>query len=609
MNFRALISFIPFLLLWVTPIGTVSYAQISGTVNQYIDVTDIDYTCNKVTVSNSAAYTAGDFVLLIQMKGATINATTTSAAFGSVTAINDAGNYEFHRIYSISGNDIYFTNTILNTYTISGLVQLVRIPEYTNVSVTGTLTGSSWNGLTGGVIAIKASGTVTLNANINANGIGFRGGDRSQNDANCNFFTNTYASAISTQVSQKGEGVYGVPATQNYGLAKNTNGGGGGNLHNAGGGGGSNWGTGGSGGRQSSGCSFNTTIAQGGVALNSYVTTSRSFMGGGGGGGHQNDNVGTGGGNGGGIIFIIANDIVGNNFTISANGGDAPDAGGDGGGGAGGAGSIMISVTSILNTTIQTNGGTGADTNSPNRSLGPGGGGGGGLIYLSTATTPAGVTTSVNGGAAGYSTNAADATLNGNRLATAGGNGSVLYNYVPPQSTTTNTCVLPLTLLDFGYRQSSNLEAYWLTTDEHDIHAYLLYGSIDGSQYEIIDTVPAVASNNIHEYSVSLDKEYSYLQLFELSTNNQTHYLQSIYIPLHTSITIYPNPTEDLIHIHGLNEYATYHIIDAKGIIVGEGRLDDSFIIYVDGLSNGTYLLQIQLSDHLFTQKILVQKR
>ncbi|MFN8417458.1 MAG: T9SS type A sorting domain-containing protein [Cytophagaceae bacterium] len=607
MNLRILISFIQLLLLSVTPFGKISYAQISGVVNQYIDVTAIDYTCNKVTVSNSAAYTAGDFVLLIQMKGATINATTTSAAFGSVTSINDAGNYEFHRIYSISGNDIYFTNTILNTYTITGLVQLVRVPEYTNVSVTGTLTGNTWNGLTGGIIAIKASGTVTLNANINANGIGFRGGDFSLDNDNCNFITTTYASANTSQVSQKGEGIYNIPANQNFGLAKITNGGGGGSYHNAGGGGGSNWGSGGSGGRQSSGCSVNTTIAQGGVTLNPYVSNSRIFLGGGGGGGHQNDAVGTAGSNGGGIIFIIANDIVGNNFTISSNGLDATNAGGDGGGGAGGAGSIMISVNTISNTIIQSNGGTGADTNSPNRNLGPGGGGGGGLIYLSTATTPGGVTTSVNGGAAGFSTNAADATLNGNRLATAGAAGTVLYNYVPPQSTATNSCALPLTLLDFGIRTAT--EVFWITALESDIKAYIIKGSIDGVQYENIDTLEAYNTTSIHEYSLTLQKKYSYIQLYELTTNSQVIYLQTLFITPNHPISIYPNPAEDILYVNGITEPAPFQIINSTGAVVLEGILEPYTNILLENLITGTYLIQIQLSDTFFTQKILVQKR
>lgn len=609
MNLSSFISYIPFLLLWVTPIGTTCYAQISGVVNQYIDVTAIDYTCNKVTVSNTSGYAAGDFVLLIQMKGATINATTNSAAFGSITAINDAGNYEFQRINSISGNDIYFNNTILNTYTISGLVQLVRIPEYTNVSVTGTLTGNAWNGVTGGIVAIKASGTVTLNASITANAIGFRGGNMSLDDDNCNFITNTFASAISTQVSQKGESIYNIPANQNYGLAKNTNGGGGGNYHNAGGGGGSNWASGGSGGRQSSGCSFNTTIAQGGVALNTYISNSRVFMGGGGGGGHQNDNVGTNGASGGGLVFIIASDIIGNNFTISANGGDAPDAGGDGGGGAGGAGAIMISSNTISTTIFQSNGGTGADTNSPNRNLGPGGGGGGGLIYLSTATTPAGVTASVTGGAAGISTNAADGSLNGNRLATAGSIGSVLYNYLPPQSTTANTCALPLTLLDFGYRLGNATEVYWLTTEEKDIHAYLLYGSMDGIQYVPIDTIIATNRNGIQEYSLLLENNYSYIQLFELNTQLQSTYLQSLFIPFDKYISIYPIPAEDIIYVYGIEDEASYSIINIAGIIVMNGVINNSASIDLDALSSGSYFLQIQQSQSLFTQKIIVQKR
>ena len=48
--------------------------------------------------------------------------------------------------------------------------------RYRNVTLNG-VTAAAWNGVTGGVVAIDASGTVTLSANsVNVTGLGFRGG-------------------------------------------------------------------------------------------------------------------------------------------------------------------------------------------------------------------------------------------------------------------------------------------------------------------------------------------------------------------------------------------------------------------------------------------------
>ena len=56
---------------------------------------DISPAClNAITVGNVSAFSIGDNVLVIQMKGATVNTTNTAAA-GSITNIGNAGNYEF----------------------------------------------------------------------------------------------------------------------------------------------------------------------------------------------------------------------------------------------------------------------------------------------------------------------------------------------------------------------------------------------------------------------------------------------------------------------------------------------------------------------------------
>src|SRR5580658_6280921 len=79
--------------------------SISGIVNSYYQVTAINTGSNSVTVSNSSGLTPKTRVLLIQMKGATIDASN-SSSYGNITAINNAGNYEMNTICNVSGNDV-----------------------------------------------------------------------------------------------------------------------------------------------------------------------------------------------------------------------------------------------------------------------------------------------------------------------------------------------------------------------------------------------------------------------------------------------------------------------------------------------------------------------
>lgn len=390
---------------------TPTNGSISGIINTYTAVTSL--TASSATVASTTGFSAGQKVLLIQMQGAVIETANTSS-FGNLTNIAQAGNFEFARISGISGSVITFSNPIANAYSTSGRVQLVTVPEFNNVTVTGQVNAQAWNGTTGGIIAFDALGTVTMNAAINANGAGFRGGVASTNfSSGCPNNTNFAFSGPSPNGGQKGEGISIIAAAQSAGRGKAANGGGGGNEVNAGGAGGSNGGSGGTGGNEFATCN-GALGGSGGVSLSSSFSQNKIFMGGGGGGGHQNNSAATAGANGGGIIIITAPAITSNSNIISANGNNATNAGNDGAGGGGAGGTVLLQVNTFnTSTTVQARGGSGGTANTSGGAHGPGGGGGGGLIRHTGAALPPNLTASVTGGANGTSGAAARGSTSG----------------------------------------------------------------------------------------------------------------------------------------------------------------------------------------------------
>lgn len=386
--------------------------NISGTINTYTAVTAFDTICpnHNITVASGAGFGAGDTVLIIQMQGATINETNT-ASFGDVTNYNDAGNYEFLIISAVAGNVITFQTQITRTYTLTGNVQLIHVPTYTNANISATLTGQAWDGSTGGVIVVWVNNTLTFNANIDATDIGFSGGvyaNASSPKCACSFSGDPqypdyfYNLDPNLDGAYKGEGIASYIANKEYGRGKQSNGGGGGNDHNSGGGGGSNAGSGGLGGQRGviPSCFFGQYCRGnypgiGGANLIYNAATNKIFMGGGGGAGHMNNDAGSAGGNGGGIVIVKANLIIGNNRSILANG-STPDltgggfdpAQGDGAGGGGAGGAILIDASSVSSTlNANASGARGGNeswfTTNASGCMGPGGGGGGGMVWSS----------------------------------------------------------------------------------------------------------------------------------------------------------------------------------------------------------------------------------
>lgn len=417
---------------FVSAMSSTFYCQsISGVVNSYSEVTSIGVF--SIDVINNSNFQVGEKVLLIQMKGASIT-TGNNSGFGTITSQNEAGHFEFLSIASINGNTIVFSSAICQSYAISGKVQLVQVPVYTDVTISGVLTAAPWNGTIGGVLAIEATNSVTFNANIDISGLGFVGGQFTSGGFSCGD-----PNWANTNSGKKGEGIAEAPSNQDGNRAPLANGGGGSNTGNPGAGGGGNGGTGGRGGNEwYGGCALNGSYGLGGYDLD--YSGYKAFMGGGGGGGYRDNGLNaTPGSNGGGIAFIISPVINGNNAIIDASGADVigiTDSEGAGGGGAGG---CVYLVNQTLNSNLNLNviGGKGGDILSTmwqTACHGPGGGGGGGAVVLSAATIPMNLIANMLGGSSGSVLHTGPACAGTPHGAQPGSSGQSSFDYVLPTS-------------------------------------------------------------------------------------------------------------------------------------------------------------------------------
>jgi hypothetical protein len=378
----------------------------SGIINRYAKVLAIagEGCTERLTVTDPTIVAPGDLVLVMQMQGATI--VLAESGYGVVRSMGGAGTFELARVDAVIGSDVRLERRLAQSFDPAGAVQLVRVPEYTDVTTAGTITGRRWDGAVGGVVALFASGRMTLGGDVSADSLGFRGG-LVETDPNS---TTIYETAMAaepdaTRYSAKGEGVAGSNVgrrTAGRGAAANAGGGGG--NHNSGGGGGAGWGCGGSGGwgfvsERYSG-DYKSAHGIGGFGFTS--DSLRAVMGGGGGAGHSNNAVASSGAAGGGIVILFARELDGGSYRIGADGGSALVATYDGGGGGGGGGTILIDAASVSSLALSARGGRGGDAGYPalEQVVGPGGGGGGGRI-VTTRDVLAGATIDVTPGGAG----------------------------------------------------------------------------------------------------------------------------------------------------------------------------------------------------------------
>lgn len=423
--------------------------------------------------------TAGDLLLVIQIQGASLR-TSNTVAYGSgangrgYVNIANAGNYEYVRAgnnVGAGGGTLALATPLQNAYTTAnagtGLnanaagrarYQVVRVPQYRNLVVNGTITAPGWNGATGGIAAFDVAATMSLNGSVNVTGSGFRGGGGFSSGSGRAYAvagTPDYATngVNNAAHGSKGESISGTPYRVFNGTSVTTgavtdmpggltdargapaNAGGGGtdgapttNEQNSGGGGGGNGGQGGQGGHawctafnSANGCAQSGGL--GGVALPN-VGKADIFLGGGGGAGTTNNatgNLANGGSSsgapGGGVIMIRTGAVAGSGSLIANGSTFASGVTNDATGGGGGGGSIQIFASSNSGAISATAvGGAGISNSGGGSSHGPGGGGGGGVV-ISNFT----MSTNVSGGAAG--TTFASSTYGTNYGATAGSTG------------------------------------------------------------------------------------------------------------------------------------------------------------------------------------------
>ncbi|MBU3698678.1 MAG: T9SS type A sorting domain-containing protein [Candidatus Kapabacteria bacterium] len=431
-------------------------------VNDYTRVVSLEtINCrSRVTVDSLASFAVGDRVLIIQTLGCT---STTSYD------VSNVGICEFSTIASVAGRTFELAFPLVNTYSICGAIQLVRVPEFTNHTVTTTITGRPWDGRVGGIVVVDVRGTLTLRAGIRADTLGFRGGQRWQGGGDCSVTIDDDVTGSSLSAAKGETFVRPLPNMVAGGRALYS-GGGGGRGHNSGGGGGGNGGIGGRGGSQWQGCGSyfdngGRPGASAAILLNGRPTLR---FGGGGGAGHMNNNNGTSGARGGGLVIVRCDTIIGNQNVISALGGAPPLVGSnDGAGGGGAGGTVHIELKAAIGPLgVVARGGAGGSINTGGLH-GPGGGGGGGSLSISQPATPGSLTFDLAGGVNGRNAAFAD-PRSSDYLAESGQAGSVAYRSVIAENLTPPPPILVEAIPDYTLCFNDSLVLDCSVTGEAD---------------------------------------------------------------------------------------------------------------------------------------------
>ena len=321
-----------------------------------------------LTLTTAASFAAGQTIIVHQSVG------------------NGAGNWERNTIKAVNGVTVTLATSLAHAYSSAGTdrAQAVVVPEYGNVTESGgSITAPAWDGNTGGILALIATSTMTIN---DANGITMAG--------------KGYAGGTSSTVAPSGGpsftrykmpgGSYlplGYADTTLYQPNKGGGGGGGMRVNCVGSpGGGGGYALPGTPGGFGGGCAGGTIFGGVGGEVYGDAALKQIFFGSGGGaGGYSSDPTQGHGGAGGGIVILYTSSIdvhVPQAINVDGAAGTLGFQG-DGPGGGGAGGSIYLSHTSMVTgfSNLSANGALGGAAG-PSGKAQAGGTGGSGRILV-----------------------------------------------------------------------------------------------------------------------------------------------------------------------------------------------------------------------------------
>ena len=141
--------------------GDLTHANGTRTINTVRSPAQGTAKSTSLTVTSTTGFAAGQRVIVHQTMG------------------SNAGRWEDAVVSAVGTATLTLTSPLKYSYSLAGTnrAQVVLVPQYKNVTITGgTLTAPAWNGSTGGILAIKASGTLSQTGGvIDMTGAGYRG--------------------------------------------------------------------------------------------------------------------------------------------------------------------------------------------------------------------------------------------------------------------------------------------------------------------------------------------------------------------------------------------------------------------------------------------------
>ena len=161
------------------------------------------------------------------------------------------------------------------------------------------------------------------------------------------------------------------------------------------------------------------------------------------------------------------------------------------------------------------------------------------------------------------------------------------------------SALLPLELLDFQGKNTNLHEntLYWTTAQERNVSHFEIEKSANGVDFQYLSEQKATNRTENNNYiftdKTPLNKQYYRLKMLDI--DGSFTYSKIIFIEnksKNSEISIFPNPTNNVIYIQAENKLQAVRVFDATGRLVKQFE-NVVEIVDLSAFSNGIYMIEI----------------
>lgn len=189
-------------------------------------------------------------------------------------------------------------------------------------------------------------------------------------------------------------------------------------------------------------------------------------------------------------------------------------------------------------------------------------------------------------------------------------------NYFTLGTTNRTATPLPITLIDFtASKERRTVLLNWSTASEENNERFEIERTIDGINWEVIQTVAGSGNSNTAITYAGIDRKptngTNYYRLKQVDFNGTTTVstVRSVVFEVPIALSVYPNPATDYVTINrGLN--SNIQLINDLGqnVFSSIESSESSTVLDVSNLKSGVYFIRLQEDEEIITRKLILMK-